>query len=233
MLAPSDRLRGGGGGGWLVLIGGGEFSFGETSEADAAWLAKVADGPIAFLPTASASADYATHFSTYVSDTLEREPLTVPIYRGRDARRGKNLERIGRAGAVYFGGGISDTLLEVLTDSPAQEALEAKVKSGGVLVGIAAAAQAFGGRCRSLTGRDELPGFSWLPRTAVEVNFDPAHDRRVRQLLEAPGMRWGLGLPSGSAVLFGSGEEIETVGPVFLLDGADDDWKLLHSEPDR
>ena len=28
------------GDGWLVLIGGGEFSFGETLEVDRAWLAK-------------------------------------------------------------------------------------------------------------------------------------------------------------------------------------------------
>ena len=31
------------GSGWLVLIGGGEFSFEETEQADAAWLGKLSD----------------------------------------------------------------------------------------------------------------------------------------------------------------------------------------------
>jgi hypothetical protein len=35
--------------GWLALLGGGEFSFGETLAADRAWLAKAAPGPIGFL----------------------------------------------------------------------------------------------------------------------------------------------------------------------------------------
>lgn len=227
MLARSNRLDGGG---WLALVGGGEFSFGETQEADAAWLAKAPDGPIGFLPAASGSADYATHFSTYVSEVLEREPLTIPIYRGRDARRGKNLARIGECAAVYVGGGIADNLIEVLAESPALEALESKVASGGVVVAIAAAAQAFAARCRSLTGKEALTGLAWLPRTAIEVNFDPAHDRRVRELLDAPGMAFGLGLPSGSAILFGPDEKIETSGPVMTLAEPEGDWKLCNLE---
>ena len=49
MLERSNRLDGDG---WLALLGGGEFSFGETEEADAAWLAKAPEGPIGFLPAA-------------------------------------------------------------------------------------------------------------------------------------------------------------------------------------
>ena len=137
----------------MALIGGGEFSFGETRDADDAWLAKTPDGPIAFLPTASGSADYAEHFSTYVAEELGREPATVPVYRHRDARRGKNLERIAGAAAVYIGGGIADTLVEVVAESPALEALEGRIRQGGVVVAIAAAAQALAAKCRSLTGR--------------------------------------------------------------------------------
>lgn len=229
MLERSDRLDGEG---WLVLIGGGEFSFGETEGADAAWLGKVSAGPVAFLPTASGSVDYATHFSTYVSEALGHEAATLPIYRARDSRRTKNLERIAEAGAVYIGGGVADSLLEVLADSPAQEALEAKIRAGGVVVAIAAAAQALAARCRSLTGREALTGLAWLPRTAIEVNFDPAHDRRVRELLEAPGMAWGLGLPSGSAILFGPEGKIETAGPVMVLEEPEGDWKLLQTRRD-
>lgn len=230
MLARSNRLDGDGAGGWLVLLGGGEFTFGETEEADAAWLAKTPEGPIAFLPTASGSVDYAKHFSAYVEEVLERRPLTVPVYRPRDARRLKNCERIGESAAVYIGGGIADTLVDVLGESPALAALERKVASGGVVVAIAAAAQALAARCRSLTGREALSGLAWLPRTAIEVNFDPAHDRRIRELLDAPGMKWGLGLPTGSAILLGPEGLIETSGPVMILDEPEGDWKLLRSE---
>lgn len=224
MLARSNRLDGEG---WLALLGGGEFSFGETEAADAAWLAKTPDGPIGFLPAASGSADYAMHFSTYVSEVLEREAVTVPIYRGRDTRRGKNVARIAECGAVYIGGGVADNLIEVLADSPALEALESRIATGGVVVAIAAAAQALAARCRSLTGREALTGLAWLPRTAIEVNFDPAHDRRIRELLDAPGMAFGLGLPSGSAILFGPEGKIETSGPVMILQEPEGDWEIF------
>jgi len=51
----------------LVLIGGGEFSFGETREIDEQLIARLpADNKrIAFLPTASGSAEYATHLGNY------------------------------------------------------------------------------------------------------------------------------------------------------------------------
>ena len=41
--------------GWLALLGGGEFTFGETEEADRAWLERCPAGPIGFLPAASGS----------------------------------------------------------------------------------------------------------------------------------------------------------------------------------
>lgn len=228
MFERAERLHGTG---WLVLIGGGEFSFGETVEADKAWLAKAAPaGPIGFLPTASGSEDYAGYFSAYAREGLKRDSLTIPIYRGRDARRVKNCDRITGCAAIYLGGGIADQLVDTLAEAPALEALEQTIRSGGVVVAIAAAAQAVGAQMRNLTGKEVLVGFSWLPRTAVETNFDPAHDRRVRDLLNLSGMRWGLGLPAGSALLIGPECRLETVGPVFILDGPEGDWSVLGPE---
>ena len=85
-------LRRPAGGGWLVLVGGGEFSFGETLDADAAWLevsgaggggrragggttgggttGEAAGGHVGFIPAASGSVDYGHHFADY----LEGEP---------------------------------------------------------------------------------------------------------------------------------------------------------------
>jgi cyanophycinase-like exopeptidase len=218
------------GSGWLALLGGGEFSFGETEEADRAWIAKVPPGAVGFLPTASGSTDYGRHFAAYLSEVFERDVETVPIYRRRDALRGKNAERIAAMAAVYVGGGVTDHLLETLPGTPAEEALRAKLAAGGVVVAVAAAAQAAGRAARSLLAPGAiLDGLGWLPDAAVEPNFDPGHDRRLRQLMGAPGVRFGLGLPAGSALLLGPDGATEQVGPLFTLGDADDDLAMTEA----
>ncbi len=224
MLGPIRRV---GDQGWLVLLGGGEFSFGETLAADEKWVSKLGEGPIGFLPTASGSVDYGANLSLYLKEGLGRELATIPIYRSRDARRQKNVERIEQAAAIYVGGGVADQLVEALEGSPALEALGRKLASGGVVVAIAGAAQAFGKRVRSLLGRNILPGFDWLPGGVVEPNFDPGHDRRLRQLMEQEGVQWGLGLPADSAVFLGPGEQQEVLGPIFVLEDPDGDFEIL------
>jgi cyanophycinase-like exopeptidase len=223
----SSRLSGSG---WLALVGGGEFSFDETLLADRAWLAKAPPGPVGFIPAASGSTDYGEHFADYLAATFEREVETIPIFRLKDARRMRNSERIAECAAVYLGGGISDQLLEALAGTPAADALLAKIAAGGVVAGIAAAAQAAGSAVRSLTGAKVLDGLGWLPETAIDTNFDPAHDRRLRQLLAQPGTRFGLGLPAGSAVLLGPDGAVETVGLAFTLGDADDDLTVIGQE---
>ena len=219
------------GGGWLVLVGGGEFTFGETVDADRAWMSKVADGTIGFLPTASGSTEYGDFFEGYIREGFDRRVEVVPIYRNRDARRGRNLERIEATAALYVGGGVADHLLDTLTDEPAIETLGRYLGQGKVVVAIAAAAQAFGVATRSIFGGETIPGFGWLPGGVVETNFDPAHDRRLRELMGAPGVRWGLGLPAGSAVLLGPEGTVETVGPIFTLDGPDADFEIIGLAP--
>ncbi len=215
------------GAGWIVLIGGGEFSFGETETVDEAWLDKTPPGAVGFLPAASGSTEYGGHFATYLAGAFERDVETIPIYRPRDARRGKNSERIAAAAAVYLGGGVTDHLLEALKDTPAQDALAAKLRSGGTVVAIAAAAQAVGQVARSLFGRGSVAALGWLPGGVVEPNFHPSHDRRLRKLLEHRDADWGLGVPAGSAVLLGPAGEIEIIGTVFAVAGADGDLEPL------
>ena len=216
--------------GWLVLIGGGEFSFGETLLADRAWVDKAPEGPVGFLPTASGSTDYGEHLADYLGATFERETQTLPVYRQRDARRGKNVDRIDQVSAVYIGGGIAEQLLEVLEDSPALEAMTRKLGGGGVVVAVAAAAQAVGSSVRTLAGRTTIPGLGWLPQGVVEPNFDPGHDRRLRQMLAAPGAGWAVGIPAGSALLLGPDGAMEHVGTIFLLDDPDGDYQVLEGE---
>ncbi len=215
-------------------MGGGEFTFEETLDADAAWLDKAPPGPVGFLPAASGSVDYGEHFARYLEEVFEREVVTLPIYRARDGRRGKNLERIEECAAVYLGGGVADHLLDAVADAPAAEALVAKLASGGVVVAIAAAAQALGVAARSIRPGETVPGLGWLPGGVVEPNFDPDHDRRLRRLLQAPGATWGLGLAAGSCLLLGppAGEEraTELVGEAWTLDDPEGELTPFDSE---
>src|SRR6266702_4193409 len=110
----------------LVLIGGGEFSFGETREIDEFLLAQMPHDrrTVAFLPTASGSAEYAQHLGKYFHEIDPSvETVNVPIYRGRDNRRQKNLNAILAAGMVYIGGGVTNNLLGTLRESAAEIAL--------------------------------------------------------------------------------------------------------------
>jgi cyanophycinase-like exopeptidase len=216
-----------------VLLGGGEFSFGETLVADRTWAERIpAEGAVGFIPAASDSADYGRHFAEYMKEAFGREVETIPIYRPRDARRARNAERIAEVDAVYLGGGVADHLLEALAGSPAEEALRRKFEApGGLVVAIAAAAQATGEVVRSVFGGAAVPGLAWLPGGVVETNFEPAHDRRLRKMLEADGARWGLGIPAGSAVVFGPDEAVEISGTAFVLTGAEADLQPLQRTP--
>lgn len=215
------------GNGWLALLGGGEFSFGDTVDADFVWLDKVAPGPIGFIPAASGSNDYAKHFGDYMREQFDRELEVIPIYRPRDGRRGRNAERIAAVPAVYIGAGVADHLMEAVVDTPAAEALTRKIQEGGVVVAIAAAAQAAGRVARSFAPGRLLPGFGWLPEGVIEPNFEPGHDRRLRRMLASEGVRWGLGIPAESAVLFGPDGVLEVIGSVYRLIGTKGELEVL------
>lgn len=227
-MAQIQRIPGAG---WLALLGGGEFSFGETFDADEAWVGKTGPGPVGFIPAASGSDDYARHFSEYLQEELERDVEIIPVYRGRDGRRARNAERIAAVPAVYLGGGVADHLLDALLGTPAADALTRKIEAGGMVVAIAAAAQAAGRVVRSIAPGRVIPGFGWLPDGVIEPNFDPGHDRRLRKLLEQEGVRWGLGIPSESAILLGPEGEVDVVGTAFYVEGPEGEMEILEGPP--
>jgi cyanophycinase-like exopeptidase len=199
-------------------------------DADQAWIERTPEGRIGFVPAASGSVDYGEHLATYLREAFEREVDTIPVYRSRDARRGRNLDRVRECAAIYLGGGVPDQLLEAVQETPFTEALLSRLRQGGTVVAIAAAAQALGAWARSLFGGGSIAGLQWLRGGVVEPNFDPEHDHRFRQLMREPGVRWGLGLPAGSAVLLGPEGETEVVGVAYLLESPDGELHRLGEE---
>lgn len=200
----------------LVLIGGGEFSFGETREIDEFLLARMPRDrrTIAFLPTASGSAEYAQHLGKYfheIDPTVQT--VNVPIYRGRDNRRPKNLNAILGAGMIYIGGGVTNTLLGTLRESAAEIALREAASNGAVIAAIGAAASSFGTHVRDMRGvTTAIDGMGWLPNTVIDAGFD---DTALRRLMSLPDIRLGVGIPAstalairadGSTQVFGEGQ---------------------------
>lgn len=193
----------------LVLIGGGEFSFGETREIDELLLARMPAErrTIAFLPTASGSAEYAVHLGQYFKQLdAGVEVANVPVYRGRDSRRQKNLDTIVAAGMVYLGGGVANNLLTTLRQSAAEIALRDAASNGTVIAAIGAAASCFGAVTRGGAG------LNWIAGTAIETGFDPAGDTTLRRLMSLPEVELGLGIPSKTALVIGADGTAEIVG---------------------
>lgn len=190
--------------GWIVLIGGGEFSFGETRDIDEFLLTKIPaqNRRIAFLPTASGSNEYAVHLAKYFKTLApEVELINVPLYRHRDARRGKNLDLIFQAGMIYMGGGVTNTLLDVLRDSPAEKVIRTAVARGTVLAAIGAAANSLGRYAHDMNlPGNAIPGLNWLPDTVIETGFDPANDTELRRLMSLLEVRIGVGIPRRTAL---------------------------------
>lgn len=200
----------------LVLIGGGEFSFGETREIDEYLVAKMPAGKrtIAFLPTASGSSEYAVHLGGYfkeIDSTLD--VVNVPIYRGRDVRRQKNLSMILGAGMIYLGGGVTNQLVGTLRESAAEGALREAAAEGAVIAAIGAAAASFGSHVRDTRGAGSaIPALGWIRNTVVDTSFDPADDTTLRRLMSIPGTELGLGIPARTAIAVASDGSTEVIG---------------------
>jgi cyanophycinase-like exopeptidase len=200
----------------LVLIGGGEFSFGETREIDRLLLARMpADRrTVAFLPTASGSAEYAGHFGAYLHGLDPTVAVVnVPIYRGRDNRRQKNLTAILNAGMVYLGGGVTNNLAPMLRESPAELAMRDAAANGVVIAAIGAAASCFGTYARDMRGTSSaIAALGWLANTVIDTGFDPQNDTALRRMMSLPDVTLGLGIPARTALVIGRDGTAEILG---------------------
>jgi cyanophycinase-like exopeptidase len=200
----------------LVLIGGGEFSFGETREIDEFLLRSMPaeKRTVAFIPAASGSAEYAGHFGKYlhgIDPTVET--VNVPIYRGRDSRRQKNLTLLLSAGMIYLGGGVTNNLLAVLRESAADLAMREAASNGTVIAAIGASASCFGIAARDMHGiASSLPALAWIANTVIDTAFEPENDGNLRRLMSVPETLLGLGIPAGTALAIRGDGETEIIG---------------------
>lgn len=204
--------------GTLALIGGGEFSFGETREIDAMLLSKLPPSPtVAFLPTASGSPEYGAHFGKYLRTIREDVRfVTVPIYRKRDARREKNILIVHEAAMVYLGGGVTGHIAMVLAGSPIVDSLRAVMLRGGVVAAIGGAASALGVVTRpTAIAQTAVAGVGLLEPTVIETAFDRSDDVALRRLMSDPRVQEGIGIPFRTALMLerdgGTVEGKETV----------------------
>ena len=82
----------------------------------------------------SRSAEYAIHLGNYFRQMDPAlETVNVPIYRGRDNRRQKNLNVILSAGLIYLGGGVTNNLLTTIRESPAEAAMRQAAANGTMI----------------------------------------------------------------------------------------------------
>jgi cyanophycinase-like exopeptidase len=199
----------------LVLIGGGEFSFGETRTIDEYLLQNIpADRrTIAFLPTASGSAEYASHIGTYFKSIAPDVTTTnVPVYRGRDSRRQRNLNDIIAAGLVYLGGGVTNNVLDTIRETPTDLAMRDAASRGALIAAIGASASCFGVSARDMRTGGALPGLGWLAGTVIDTGFDAEDDSSLRRLMSVPEVRLGLGIPAGTALVIRADGSTEILG---------------------
>jgi len=200
----------------LVLIGGGEFSFGETREIDEFLLRSMPANrrTVAFIPAASGSAEYATHLGAYFKQIDPSvETVNVPIYRVRDSRRQKNLNHLHSAGMIYVGGGVTNNLLAALHETIGDIEMRDAAANGTVIAGIGAGAACFGTHARDMHGvTTALPALGWLEATVVDTSFEPENDTVLRRLMSLPGTQLGLGIPAGTAVAVRANGETEILG---------------------
>ena len=203
------------GAGSIVLIGGGEFSFGQTREFDDSILRQLSEGRRngVFIPAASGSNEYGVHLAAYYRTIDPAFELThLPIYRARDAKRGKHIHAIRDAGLIYLGGGAPNLLLEALMGSVALEAMRDALANGAVIAAIGAAASCCGAFAYDPKKAAAVPALGFFPGAGIQAGFAAEDDIALRRLMMQPEVLTGVGIPAGAGVVFGPDETGQVLG---------------------
>src|SRR3990172_3001928 len=112
-MTQAGPLRWRTGNGWLVLVGGGRWN--TTDAIDRRAIEAMTDeAPIAFVPAAGCPPDYGESFLAHYARLGAPAGYVVPIHDQASANDPANVRRLTHAGLVYFGGGDTRQLLDVV-----------------------------------------------------------------------------------------------------------------------
>ncbi len=199
---------------------------------------------LAILPTASAIPDErAAFYSQLFADIGAGEAFHVPIASREDAQQGDNVAALERASGVFLTGGDQARLVSALSDTPAFDALWARLKQGGVLAGTSAGASAFsatmiaGGQAGLQLRRDAVrlaPGLGIIQRLIIDQHFSQRD--RLGRLLAAVALepeRLGVGIDEDTAIVYWGSGELEVIGSghVFVVDARQARTRGLDERP--
>jgi cyanophycinase-like exopeptidase len=211
-MGQAGPLRWHHGRGWLILIGGGEPE--ELTEIYRVAIDAMSDeSPVAYIPTASASADEGRRRGQIVAEFIEElgGPVgyVAPIFTRADATDLKNVRRLTQAGLVYLGAGSARRLVETLSGMASLDALAAAYEAGAVIVAEGEAVGALGawGLCAS---GDATVGWSWLPDTLICTAYDDTTNS-LRDAVKSRPECLGLGIPQGVALALGPENQVQTL----------------------
>ena len=212
-MGKAGPLRWRDGRGWLILIGGGKLK--DIADIHRAAIEAMSDeSPVVYVPTASAAPDGDT---TPASSSSPRSKhlggpvgYVAPIFTRADATDLRNVRRLTQAGLVYLGGGSAQRLVEMLSGTPALDALAAAFEAGAVVVAEGEAACALGawGLCGDGSFR---AGWGWLPDALIRPSFDDAAASALREAIKSASECLGLGIPQDVALALGPENQVQTL----------------------
>jgi cyanophycinase len=186
---------------------------------------------VAILPTASAiPEERASFYAQVFADIGVGEAFHVPIASREDAQHPDNVAALADASGVFLTGGDQARLVDVLTGTPAFDALWKRLVAGGVLAGTSAGASAFsatmiaGGQGGLQLRRDAVrlaPGLGIIQRLIIDQHFSQRD--RLGRLLAAIALepeRLGVGIDEDTAIVYWGSGELEVIGSghVFVVD---------------
>src|SRR5262245_22540697 len=163
--------------GSLVIVGGGGMPPDVTKKFID--LAGGPDAPLVVLPTALPDPVPTKAESTFLSRAGASNVRVLPGRSLKDVEDPKNLEILGKAKGVWFGGGRQWRFVDAYEGTKAYEVMHAVLKRGGVIGGSSAGATIQGDYlCRgSPLGNTEMMcegyerGFAFLPGVAIDQHF--------------------------------------------------------------
>jgi cyanophycinase len=220
--APSSR-------GHLILIGGGE----KPPEAMRKFV-ELAGGPqalIVAIPTASSEPDTGAYYVKLFKEEYGCSNVTpLEIKSKADATRAEYAELAGKAGGIFFSGGVQDRIASALLGTPVGAAIAAAFARGAVIGGTSA-----GTACQSdpmITGEGDFKviransvelwtGLGFFRGVVVDQHFIARQrtNRLVSVILEHPDLL-GVGVDEDTAVWVRPDDTFQVIGTscVMVLD---------------